>query len=110
MSIVVDALVMVPTVELSVFLLSIHSLVLYGLLALPYHLNQFGDSVCARRFIVIIFIKVEVILIIMLLAVVARARVLVVGLSLFMPRAMPVIPAGIVAPPYHLNLILDKKN
>ena len=96
--IILIAVVILPqalTVGLSLFLRAMPSLLLPGIVAPPYHLNL-------ALSIVIIFIKIEVIHI-MLLAVVSRARVLFVGLSLFMPRAMLRLLAGVLAPPYHLN-------
>ena len=43
----------------------------------------------------------------MLFAVVARARVPIVGLSMLLLAFPSILPPGIVAPPYHLNLTSD---
>ena len=43
----------------------------------------------------------------MLVAVVAPARVLIVGLSVFVPTTMPLPIPGLMAPPYHLNQLFE---
>ena len=61
---------------------------------------------CSRRFIVIIFLKIEVVLI-MLFAVVHRTLVLTVELSLLMQAMLHLTIHGIVVPPYHLNQMVE---
>ena len=57
---------------------------------------------CSRRFIVILFIKIELVRI-MLVAVVIRARVLTAVLSMLLLTMLPLLRPGIVALLYHLN-------
>ena len=56
-----------------------------------------------RRFIVIIFI--EILVPIMFIVVVTRPRVSIAGLSLLVLGLPSLVSAGLLAPPYHLNLV-----
>ena len=105
MLLVVVTQALVYVVGLSLLLLTVLLLLLHGFVAPPYHLNQIDDSLCegGRRFIVIIFLKIEAILIIMLIAVVSRAMVISAERFVLLLTAVPLMPTGLVAPPYHLN-------
>ena len=85
--------VVVPIVVLSMLMLTVMPLMLIGLLALPYHLNQ----------LVIIFIEIPVQD--MYIAVVSQALVPTVGLSLLLVAMILLLPPGILELLYHLNLV-----
>ena len=60
------------------------------------------DFVCARRFIVIIFMNIKVVHFI-LFVVVILIMVTFVGLSLLMRALVSHLPTGVMVLPYHLN-------
>lgn len=96
----VVARALVLTVGLSMFMLTMPSLLLTGFLAPPYHLNLV--------YRVIIFIKVELLQDI-LIAVVTLTLVPPVGLSLLLLHMLLLILTGLMAPHYHLNQLTNKK-
>ena len=92
----------VPSVELSVFMLMLVSLLLPGIVALPYHFNL-------ALSIVIIFIQIKVVYII-LFAVLALALMFTVELSVFVRSIPSLILPGLLAPPCHLNHLFYDSN
>jgi len=91
---VVVALVMASLVEFSMFSSATALVMPAGTLAPPYHLNP-------SLFIVIIFIKVQVLII--LFVVVTLAMAFIVVFHLLISVTSQVRPAGLLEPPYHLT-------